>query len=96
MLLSQNHQGQKILEPVDCQEDDSSESSPPPPMVPKRSTSYDIFKSKQDPKLSPPTPFADDSFGVPMPHIMSKTLPRRLPTVGGNGPQSDPPRDPPS
>ena len=67
----------------------------PPPLLPKRSTSYDIFKSKQEnqnnkiPNLSPPTPFADDSFGVPMPHIMSKTLPRRLPaglasSMGGN------------
>ena len=104
MLLSQNHHGQKILEtvdPNDQDEGDSSESSPPPPMVPKRSTSYDIFKAKQDPKLSPPTPFADDSFGVPMPHIMSKTLPRRLPTGsvgGGNGLQSesDSPRGPAS
>ena len=69
----------------------------PPPLLPKRSTSYDIFKTKQEnqnqnkiPNLSPPTPFADDSFGVPMPHIMSKTLPRRLPaglasSMGGNG-----------
>ena len=68
----------------------------PPPLLPKRSTSYDIFKTKQEnqnqnkiPNLSPPTPFADDSFGVPMPHIMSKTLPRRLPaglasSMGGN------------
>ena len=83
MLLSQNHQ-----QPGKNQ---SAESSPPPPLVPKRSTSYDIFKSKQDPKLSPPTPFADDSFGLPMPHIMSKTLPRRLPasssgTTGGDHP----------
>lgn len=56
--------------------------SPPPPMVPKRSTSYDIFKSKE-PKLSPPTPFADsnDSFvSEALPHIIM-TLPRRPPRI---------------
>ena len=39
-----------------------------PPQVPRRSTSYDIFTSKPAmPKLSPPTPFADeDTF----PHII--------------------------
>ncbi len=50
--------------------------SPSPPVLPKRSTSYDM------PKLSPPTPFADDSFvAEALPHIImsshSKTLPRR-------------------
>lgn len=56
--------------------------SPPPPVVPKRSTSYDIFKSKE-PKLSPPTPFADsnDSFvSEALPHIIM-TLPRRQPRI---------------
>ena len=39
-----------------------------PPQVPRRSTSYDIFTNKPAmPKLSPPTPFADeDTF----PHII--------------------------
>ena len=73
-----------------------------PPAIPKRSTSYDVFRytKRQEslasaatsevilPKLSPPTPFADESFVADtLPHLMSKnealmskTLPRRMPT----------------
>ena len=73
-----------------------------PPAIPKRSTSYDVFRYTKPqepsasaatsevilPKLSPPTPFADESFVADtLPHLMSKnealmskTLPRRMPT----------------
>lgn len=40
-----------------------------PPQVPRRSTSYDIFSKPAMPKLSPPTPFADDSEDS-FPHII--------------------------
>ena len=77
-------------------------SAESPPAIPKRSTSYDVFRytKRQEslasaatsevilPKLSPPTPFADESFVADtLPHLMSKnealmskTLPRRMPT----------------
>ena len=77
-------------------------TSESPPAIPKRSTSYDVFRytKRQEslasaatsevilPKLSPPTPFADESFVADtLPHLMSKnealmskTLPRRMPT----------------
>ena len=74
-----------------------------PPAIPKRSTSYDVFRYTKPqelsasaatsevilPKLSPPTPFADELSFVAdtLPHLMSKnealmskTLPRRMPT----------------
>ena len=40
-----------------------------PPQIPRRSTSYDIFSKPAMPKLSPPTPFADDSEDS-FPHII--------------------------
>ena len=77
-------------------------SAESPPAIPKRSTSYDVFRYTKPqepsasaatsevilPKLSPPTPFADESFVADtLPHLMSKnealmskTLPRRMPT----------------
>ena len=49
-----------------------------PPQIPRRSTSYDIFSKPAMPKLSPPTPFADDSEDS-FPHIIpTKKVKRNL------------------
>lgn len=66
-----------------------------PPAVPKRSTSCDFLRPNNEhqlqraaeapllqPKLSPPTPFADDLDSVFMPHIMSATTSRPEPFRG--------------
>ena len=62
-----------------------SEIESSPPAVPKRSTSYDLFRVRPGgssastteaiilPKLSPPTPFADEAFVADtLPHLMTK------------------------
>ena len=61
-----------------------SEIETSPPAVPKRSTSYDLFRGRPGgssasteaiilPKLSPPTPFADEAFVADtLPHLMAK------------------------
>ena len=61
----------------------------PPPAVPKRSTSYDLAAAASNrenvviTKLSPPTPFADESFVADtLPHLMSKQAEARDPGIG--------------
>ena len=48
-----------------------------PPQIPRRSTSYDIFSKPAMPKLSPPTPFADDSEDS-FPHIIPTKKVRKI------------------